>query len=548
MQPDPHRDRLIDVLLRELLGGERPPDLSARILARVRPARRWPRWAGAAAVVVLAALAWYGFLHYPAPEARGDFTVEDGGPVRRGVRIATGEGAATIHLGGYCRVTLEGALRITGQRRAERVFLEAGEVVCDVNRSRGSFAVETEAGEVSVKGTEFSVRIVPGQGGGAMTGKQMLVRVMMGAVLVSGAWGQATLQAGEEGEFPRRRAETPDRPAIPAGLAGFRGYLIGAIASMGNKGVTLEVANAKALAGSRAENPQAAVGKKLPIHYKAHGNREGGYTPSKELMERIARLRKRGGLVTLRVRSDGDALIADAAWAGAQLDPARADPARRDGEGEGRRERRGEGDREGEGRRERRGEGDREGEGRRERRGEGDREGKVRRERRGEGDREGEGRRERRGEGDREGEVRRERRGEGDREGEVRRERRGEGDGEWKARRERREDGEERADGPRRERREHEGDRDPDRREDGEREERRHRDRDADREGDDHRRDGDRDGDREADEDDGHHRDGDRDDDREGHERRHDRDGDEDDGRHRDGDRDDDREGDKAEL
>jgi hypothetical protein len=45
-------DRILELALEEVIGGRRPPDLTARILAR-RPSR-WPRVLGAAAVVLLA--------------------------------------------------------------------------------------------------------------------------------------------------------------------------------------------------------------------------------------------------------------------------------------------------------------------------------------------------------------------------------------------------------------------------------------------------------------------------------------------------------------
>jgi hypothetical protein len=246
---------------------------------------------------------------------------------------------------------------------------------------------------------------------------QMLVRVAMGAVLVSGSWGQIALGEGEERRVPERAAS---EFAAPESLRGFRGYLIGTLASVGRKGCVIEVANARATDGSRAPKPEAAVGKRVPVHYIAFVDEEGDYTPSAELRARVARLRERG-LVTLRVRADGDILICDRVWAGAQLEPGRDDPERAAREGEGddhRREGDRERDREGE---ERRREGDREGDERRWREREG---GERRREGDREGGREGERRRDGDRERDREGEERR-REGdrEGDREGEERRDR-----------------------------------------------------------------------------------------------------------------------------
>ena len=478
------RDRLVDVLLAELLGDERPPDLSRRILARAgAPWRRVLVGAGAAAAVVaLAVGAWALFLAYPGPRGMGPLTVVGGGSVRRGATLVAGERPSTLRLGGYCKVELHpgSRVRVAGRRRAESVVLEQGGVTCEVDRGRGRFVVATSVGEVRVTGTQFTVRLLEGKGEDAMRGRQMLVSVVMGAVLVSGSWGQLALGEGEERRVPERRAARVEG-AVPEGIQGFQGTLIGVLVSVGKKGCTLEVANVRPGEGNKARNPEGAIGERLPIHYVAHVGREGGYQPSEELRAQMARLRERGGLVTLKVRPDGAVLIANAAWAGAKLRPEGGDRPRaaREGEreGEGRREGRREGDREGEGRRERRREVDGEGEGRREERREVDGEGEGRRERRREGDREGEGRREERREGEREVDKRREERREGDKEGEGRREERREGEREVEKRREERRregDGE---GGERREERRRDGDREGEGKEGGDRE------RDGDREG-----------------------------------------------------------------
>jgi len=300
----------------------------------------------------------------------------------------------------------------------------------------GRFAVATPLGTVTVTGTEATVQLL--EGDDRMSGKQVLVRVLVGAVLVSGTWGQAALAEGDGRRLPERR-ETRADGAVPDALQGFRGILIGAIASVGAKGFTLTVANARATEGSRAENLDGAIGQTVPIHYTAFVGRDGAYRPSEELRNAVRRLRGRGGLVTVRVRTDDGVLIADRVWAGAQLNPDRRDPARPRREGERRREGDGERRRDGEGERRREGDGERrrEGEVDRPREGEGDRRREVDGERRreGEGERrreggEGEGRREVRRDGDREGEGRRDGNRDGDRDGEERRRRGGDRDGE----------------------------------------------------------------------------------------------------------------------
>ena len=243
-----------------------------------------------------------------------------------------------------------------------------------------------------------------------MSGRQMLVRVLVGAVLVSGSWGELALAEGEgrrvperrernvrrgegEGEEGRdrrgenegRRERPPEgKPALPEGTRGFRGYLIGSLVSVGTKGCTLEVANARPTEGSKAKNPDGLIGKSLAIHYVAHVGRDGAFRPSEDIRNALLKLRPRGGLVTLKVRTDEGMLIADAAWPGARLSPERRDRPRR--EGEARRDRRGEGEREVEGRRERRREADREREGDRPRDGDREREGDRERRRDRDGD------------------------------------------------------------------------------------------------------------------------------------------------------------------
>jgi len=217
-----NEDRLIRVLLCELLAGEEPPDVTERVLARALPRLgvgwRWfLRVAAAAAVVIVASAVWLIFHggppaprtdapaarakgDYPAPRASGDYRVAGGGPVRRGAAVASENGGARLTLGGYCRVDMapRSTVRIAGRRRAERLVLERGELTCAVSPGRGAFAVETEAGTVSVTGTEFVVGLVGEQGGAAMVGKRMFVKVLVGTVLLTGAMGEIELAAGEE--------------------------------------------------------------------------------------------------------------------------------------------------------------------------------------------------------------------------------------------------------------------------------------------------------------------------------------------------------------
>ena len=121
-----HEDRLVRVLLCEMLGGERPPAVAERVRARACP--RWGggrrgsvRVAAAAALVIVVSAGWI-LLHggYPGPRISGDYQVVGGGPVRRGTVVATRGGHADLSLGGYCRAEMAPGTRvqIAGRPRA----------------------------------------------------------------------------------------------------------------------------------------------------------------------------------------------------------------------------------------------------------------------------------------------------------------------------------------------------------------------------------------------------------------------------------------------
>jgi len=221
MPGEEERDRLIDLLLREELGGEGPPDLAEKVLARAfgRRRRLVPWLAAAAASALFAVLAWALLGHaYPEPRASGRFVVSGGGEVQRGSVILTEGGGAALALGGYCRLELEpqSALRIEGAKRAEQVCLERGGVACDVDSKVGTFVVRADLGTVSVRGTRFVVRIVEVKGGEEMVAKKLFVKVAAGLVLVSGAWGERALAAGQERMF---EAEQPQQHQLSGTVA-----------------------------------------------------------------------------------------------------------------------------------------------------------------------------------------------------------------------------------------------------------------------------------------------------------------------------------------
>ena len=192
---------------RRLAGEQRSPFVVRTENGERRsPAKRRRFTWGAAAAAVLAVAVGLGLFvnRYPEPRASGAYRVVGGGKVERGSEIFTEAGTASVALGGYCRVDLDAgsALRIAGTKRAEEVVLKQGRVVCQADRGVGTFAVRTDVGTVSVTGTRFAVTMIEDKGDEAMFDKRMAVRVLAGAVLVSGTWGEMTLKEGQAATVP----------------------------------------------------------------------------------------------------------------------------------------------------------------------------------------------------------------------------------------------------------------------------------------------------------------------------------------------------------
>ncbi len=225
-------DQLTETFLGEWLSDEEPPDLSARILARARRSERLPvlRWAAAAAALVVAGLIWHWSPveppvripvppAYAAPTASGDYQVEGRGRIERGAVIHTGEGVANLCMGGYADVTMKpgSTVQLAGAEGAEEIILTRGEIECEVDADAEKlFTVQTELGTVSVVGTRFTVQLTGEET--AMNGKKMLVKVLAGAVMVTGLTGaQSVVNTAQAREFGRRGAwPRPGRQAATA--------------------------------------------------------------------------------------------------------------------------------------------------------------------------------------------------------------------------------------------------------------------------------------------------------------------------------------------
>jgi hypothetical protein len=217
----------------------------------------------AAAVVVAVMLCFYLMGEgYPSPTAAGFYEVKGANKVERGAVIETRDKEAELSMGNYCRVELkpESSVKIEGKEYAEKIYLERGQVVCDIESKIGTFYVETEAGTVSVKGTKFIVKYLE-KGDENMNAKQMFVKVLVGAVLLSGAWGSMPLAAGDEAVVPEEK-----KVSLPESLYGFSGMVRGVVVEKGNNNFTFKVGKLlKVWKENKAGDPKAIVGRTVRV-------------------------------------------------------------------------------------------------------------------------------------------------------------------------------------------------------------------------------------------------------------------------------------------
>ncbi len=221
-------DRMVHIFLLEAVGEQMPPDVTDRVLRQTGDAPRLPlrRVLLEAALVLLMVVAWavISQFRYPSPTGSGSYHLVDGGKLQRGSVVAA-DGPVELSLGGYCRLNLESdsRLRLQGSDKAEGIYLEEGPVTCDVDRHVGTFAVLTDFATVSVTGTKFTVCLV---GDEEMTTKILWVKVLVGTVVLSGAWGSTPIQAGQSS------AATNDGGNPPS--------VFGTITKVGDSSITLQ--------------------------------------------------------------------------------------------------------------------------------------------------------------------------------------------------------------------------------------------------------------------------------------------------------------------
>ena len=237
MSRDNH-DLLIDQLLREVLGGDRPRDMTGRVLAQARIIDRFRRrnwWLGgsalAAAVALAVGLAMYWPHAYPEPTAQ-QVVVTEGGGVERGAHIETDDvDTGKVELGGYVDITMapQTALTIGGAKYEEKVLLDQGQLDVSVTKNKGRFDIAVGPATVHVTGTKFGVKVANEITSAARL-KKLTVSVSEGSVEVQnvpGITGTQTVTAKQEKTFTiplaQFRAARVSAGLPVGGRAGVRG-------------------------------------------------------------------------------------------------------------------------------------------------------------------------------------------------------------------------------------------------------------------------------------------------------------------------------------
>ena len=111
---------------------------------------------------------------------------------------------------------------------------------------------------------------------------------------------------------------------LPDDIEYFKGYLVGTITSMDEKGIMLKVTGVTAGEGNRADNPGYMKGENMRLLFYCFMGKDGKYHPDRSLVRAVNELRKKGGLITAKVYAERDeALLLTRVWAGEQKDPER---------------------------------------------------------------------------------------------------------------------------------------------------------------------------------------------------------------------------------
>ena len=261
--------------------------------------------AAAAAVAVLLIL----FMRdetYPAPHVSGRYKVTGADTAARGATVTASGGEARLSLGNYCRIMLEpeSAVTIEGKQYEEQILLKKGKILCDIDSDQGTFCVGTGAGSVRVTGTRFIAALIQEQGEQNMNAKRMFVKVVAGAVLVTGTWGSMSLSAGEEATVPERKKDAEQR-GLPRSLYGFSGMVSGIVASKGDGHIRLTVGELlRVWKGNKASNARSIIGRTVDVGPRMVRNERGTWQKNRLHSAFLMSLR-RGQHIVLEISHAG---------------------------------------------------------------------------------------------------------------------------------------------------------------------------------------------------------------------------------------------------
>ena len=129
-----------------------------------------------------------------------------------------------------------------------------------------------------------------------MLRRKVLVRVLAGALLVSGAWCQDAVTAGEAKALPGDPAVAalaPEEAEDPAeALKGFKGFLVGELLKTSDEGLVMLVRAATLVEGSTAKNPGLLLGKETAIEFATEKDAQGNERPVPWLVTAAKRVGK----------------------------------------------------------------------------------------------------------------------------------------------------------------------------------------------------------------------------------------------------------------
>ena len=236
-----HYDFLIEQLLRETMGGDRPRDMTARVMARVErldQTRRASWIVAGAALAASLAIAVSIFLFWPqkyGQPAVQNIARQDGGAddvTVRGIPLVTPvDQKGTVKFGNYVvgEVWPNTLFTIAGEPHKEAVLLEQGRIDFTVTKNRGTFEVVVGPASVLVTGTRFGVDVSRSiNESESRIEKKMYVFVEEGGVVVRTRGRKRELKSGDSVEFtisseaisePRIR-QIDERPQSDAPRAG----------------------------------------------------------------------------------------------------------------------------------------------------------------------------------------------------------------------------------------------------------------------------------------------------------------------------------------